>query len=270
MSSAARIAARSRSSGAPSTTRRITSSVSSCIRGSVRSGRPGCQRSSSASASAATVARCASIRSPWNGGSTSRRWRRCASPLVSRIELGPTNGSSTVELAPPRSALRRRRVDALDRLGIGDQHHRRVRPQRAQRERLAVARRAAAQQVGRPHDPLDRLHGRRRRRPGREHASSREPSRLHRLRNRIRAAVVEAVVVGRPLEENELVERARAGRCRRIRGARPRPRGDRLQDRLPDHGQRRRRRGRRPGGLRQGPPRAAAASARASRCGRGC
>ncbi len=103
MSSAARIAARSCGSGAPRTTRRITSSVSSCIRGSVRSARPGSQRSSSASASAATVARCASIRSPWNGGSISLRWRMCGAPLVSRIELGPANGSSTVELAPPRS-----------------------------------------------------------------------------------------------------------------------------------------------------------------------
>ena len=53
--------------------------------------------------SAAISARCASIRAPWNGGSIWRRRRRCASPLVTRIELGPANGSSTVELAPPRS-----------------------------------------------------------------------------------------------------------------------------------------------------------------------
>jgi hypothetical protein len=44
------------------------------------------------------------MRFPWNGGSISLRWRMCASPLVSRIELGPANGSSTVELAPPRSS----------------------------------------------------------------------------------------------------------------------------------------------------------------------
>ena len=119
--------------------------------------------------SAATVARCSSIRLPWNGGSTSLRWRRCCAPLVSRIELGPANGSSTVELAPPRSASGRRGVDALDRLGVGDEHHRRVGPQRPQRERLAVARGAAAQQVGRPRDPLDRLQRRRRGGPGREH-----------------------------------------------------------------------------------------------------
>ena len=73
------------------------------MRGSVRSGCPGTQRATSSAASAATAARCASIRRPWKGGSTSLRWRRWVSPLVSRIELGPANGSSTVELAPPRS-----------------------------------------------------------------------------------------------------------------------------------------------------------------------
>ncbi len=53
--------------------------------------------------------------------------------------------------------LGRRGVDAPDRVGVREHDHRGVGPQRAQRERLAVARRAAPQQVGRPRDPLDRL-----------------------------------------------------------------------------------------------------------------
>ena len=40
---------------------------------------------------------------------------------------------------------------------VGDQHHRRVRPRHADGERVAVARAAAAQERGRPRDPLDRL-----------------------------------------------------------------------------------------------------------------
>ena len=38
------------------------------------------------------------MRSPWKAGSSSRRRRRCSGPWSSRIEVGPTNGSSTVEL----------------------------------------------------------------------------------------------------------------------------------------------------------------------------
>ena len=43
------------------------------------------------------------MRSPWNGGSISLRWRRCSGPSRMRIELGPTNGSRKLELAPART-----------------------------------------------------------------------------------------------------------------------------------------------------------------------
>ena len=43
------------------------------------------------------------MRSPWNGGSISLRWRRCSGPSRIRIELGPTNGSRKLELAPART-----------------------------------------------------------------------------------------------------------------------------------------------------------------------
>jgi hypothetical protein len=50
-----------------------------------------------------------------------------------------------------------RREDPADLAGVGHEHHRRVRPRHADRERVAVAGAAAAQERGRADDPLDRL-----------------------------------------------------------------------------------------------------------------
>ena len=100
MSSVRRMAVRSAGSSAPKTTRMMMSSVSACMRPCVASASPAGQRSTSAAASLAISSRWARIRSPWNGGSISLRWRRCAGPSSTRIELGPTNGSRNVELAP--------------------------------------------------------------------------------------------------------------------------------------------------------------------------
>ena len=100
MSSVSRIAERSAGSSAPKTTRMITSSVSACMRPWTAIGSPAGQRSTSAAASRPISSRCARMRSPWNGGSMSLRWRRCAAPSRTRIELGPTNGSMKLELAP--------------------------------------------------------------------------------------------------------------------------------------------------------------------------
>ena len=60
-------------------------------------------------------------------------------------------------------------------------------------------------------------------------------------------AGVEGAVVGRPLTEEELVERARGGRRRGVRRPRAPPPGRRLPHRDADHPGRRRRRGGRPG-----------------------
>ena len=57
---------------------------------------------------------------------------------------------------------------ALDVRGIGHEHHRSVRPCDLERERLAVASVAAAQQRRRPHDPLGHLDRGRLARPGRQ------------------------------------------------------------------------------------------------------
>ena len=78
----------------------IAASVSSCIRGSVANGIPRGQDATSARASAATASRCARMRSPCSAGRISRRWCRCRSPSSSRIELAPTNGSTTDDAAP--------------------------------------------------------------------------------------------------------------------------------------------------------------------------
>ena len=109
------------------------------------------------------------MRSPWNGGSISLRWRRCAGPSSTRIELGPTNGSRNVELAPGDRDVDRRGEDGAHRRGIRDDDHRRVRPRGAQRERLAVAGGAAAQQGRGPRQPLPGLDGAGSRRAGRQH-----------------------------------------------------------------------------------------------------
>ena len=72
---------------------------------------------------------------------------------------------------------------------------------------------------------------------------------------------------GRPHEERELVRRAKHGDERALEAARPSPRGGRVQTRLRHHRKRRRGRGGRPAGLRQGlarvreVPRVAAVSA---------
>ena len=215
MSSAARIAARSGGSGAPSTTRRITSSVSSCIRGSVRSGRPGAQRATSAAASARDRR---AVRLHPLAVERRQHQLALAQVLLAAREQDRARAGERLEHGRARAAaqhVRRRGVDALDRLGVGDEHHRRVRPQRAQRERLAVARGAAPQQVGRPRDPLDRL---RRRRARRARAGAwpaicqRRHRPRHGRRNRSRAARCRSRWwwAGH-WKRHELVERARAG-----------------------------------------------------------
>ena len=131
-------------------------------------GAPGRQPSSSACASSAIVSAPArervavERRAAAAGAGAGARGRAARGSSV-----GPANGSSTVELEPPCS-VPIRGEDAPDRLRVGHEHHRRVRPRDADRERLAVARLAAAQQRGRAGDPLDRLQRERLARSGRQ------------------------------------------------------------------------------------------------------
>jgi hypothetical protein len=40
------------------------------------------------------------IRSPWNGGSSSLRWRMCSGPVSTTTELGPITGATGESAAP--------------------------------------------------------------------------------------------------------------------------------------------------------------------------
>ena len=77
-------------------------------------------------------------------------------------------------------------------------------------------------------------------------------------------------MVSRPPTEDELVERARGGDAAAFAALVRASRGDRLPHRVPDHPQRRRRRGRRPGRADEGLARAAALPPRRARSVRGC
>ena len=173
MSSARRIAARTCSSSAPSrrpkTTRIITSSVTACIRGCVAAAAP---------APRSRPRRRRSRRSARGGRACDRRGRAAASGGAGAgARRRRARGSSAARrTARGRSSSLRRGPDlgvggehAPDVGRVGDQHHRRVGPRHAQRERLAVAGLAAPQERRRPRHPLVGLDGERRLGTGRQH-----------------------------------------------------------------------------------------------------
>ena len=90
--------ARRRSSRAgsvtPNTARRITSSVTACIRGWIGNGSPSGQESISVVAASAITDSYRRMRSPWKAGSISLRRERCSAPSRSSTERGPITGSS--------------------------------------------------------------------------------------------------------------------------------------------------------------------------------
>ena len=101
--SGAPIARRRAGSSSPKTARMITSSVIACISGSAGNARPRGQRAMRSSATSAIVAPYARMRSPWNGGSIMRRWRRCSAPSSRSTEPDPSTGASTMLPSPARS-----------------------------------------------------------------------------------------------------------------------------------------------------------------------
>ena len=80
----------------PKTARRITSSVTACMRGCSANGSPSGQLSTSAATTSRTVASYARMRSPWNGGSISLRRARCSRPSSSSSEREPMIGCSAI------------------------------------------------------------------------------------------------------------------------------------------------------------------------------
>ena len=95
---------RSRSISAPESTpktaRMITSRVIACILSISDSVSPSFQVETSRSTASSMISPYRRIRSPWKGGSRSRRSRRWRASSRSRTELEPTIGSSTMLASP--------------------------------------------------------------------------------------------------------------------------------------------------------------------------
>ena len=73
----------------------ITSSVMACMRGASANGSPTGQRVDLAVGDLARSSRrSAATASPWNGGSSSLRWRMWRAPIAVSTEFGPTIGRS--------------------------------------------------------------------------------------------------------------------------------------------------------------------------------
>ena len=90
-------------SSRPKTAWRITSSVIACMLGiSAKASSTG-QRAISRSVASAINLPYAAMRSPWNGGSSSLRCRRCARPSSRRIEVGPNIGAIGDRSSPTMS-----------------------------------------------------------------------------------------------------------------------------------------------------------------------
>ena len=176
----------------PNTPRMITSSVTACIRGASANGSPSGQRSISARRPRRSSPRSAATASPWNGGSSSLRWRMWRAPTEVSTELGPRIGPQR------RLAGQRRRI-----VGLGLEQRPHVVGVAGDDEPLAAGRDAGAAT---------------RRRTGGGRSSKvigrrREAQTLQRRRQRRARAAAGSACPGRP------ARRARAGRRDRSRAA---------------------------------------------------
>ena len=57
------------------------------------------------------------MRSPWNGGSSSLRWRMCSAPSSSSTDRSPTTGPSTALASPARNCSGEPRKTCFTRSG---------------------------------------------------------------------------------------------------------------------------------------------------------
>ena len=92
------------------------------------------------------------MRSPWNGGSIALRRERCSAPSSSSTERGAHDRLER-EAAPRRQAVLAAGVERADRLGVGDHHHRRLKAEELDAERVAVAAPAGVEELDRPKQP---------------------------------------------------------------------------------------------------------------------
>ena len=171
-----RPASRSRRSGSatPNTARRITSSVTDCMCGWIANGCPTGQRSTSRATASRTIASYERMRSPWNGGSISRRRARWSRPSSRSSERAPDDRPQR-DRAPGRQPVLRDGVERPDRVRLREHHHRRLEAEEAHAERVAEAAPAGLEERDRPQQPAGRLDDGRCGRAGRQraHASDR-------------------------------------------------------------------------------------------------
>ena len=78
------------------------------------------------------------MRSPWNGGSSSRRWRRCSGPSSRSTERGAEDRREHDVALAGVEQVRVAGEDLLDRLGIDGDHQHAVR-RGQEREVVAAA-----------------------------------------------------------------------------------------------------------------------------------
>ena len=107
------------------------------------------------------------MRSPWNGGSISRRRARCSRALEQQ-HRARAHDRPQRERAPGRQAVLALGVERPDRLRVGEHHHRRLEAEEAHAERVAEAPPAGLQERDRPHQPAQRLQHRRQARSSRQ------------------------------------------------------------------------------------------------------
>ena len=164
------------------------------------------QLSTSAATTSRTVASYARMRSPWNGGSISRRRARCSRPSSRSSEREPTIGCSAI-VRPGRQRVAGNGVERADRVRVGEHHHRRLEAEEADAERVAVAPPAGLQERDRAQQPAQGLHERRLGWPWRQRAHRRT------ARSRARPGPIRRAAPSRPPPPEWFRVRAR-GRAR--------------------------------------------------------
>ena len=108
------------------------------------------------------------MRSPWKGGSSSLRSRRCSAPSSSSTERGPTTGPSTALASPARSPSGEPAEDLLGDVRV-EHHHEAGVEQAPEGHHVAVAAAAGVDEARRLEDEAGRLQ------PAREPRAGRQP-----------------------------------------------------------------------------------------------
>ena len=172
----------------PKTPLMITSSVTACIRGASANASPTASGRSRARRPRRSSRRSAATASPWNGGSSSLRWRMWRAPTEVSTEFGPRIGRSGDSPVSDGASSRLGREQRLDVVGVGGDDERLLAREQLDLPHVAVADRArrGCTRAGRARTPATAAS---REPPARRRAgaavSSRRPGRSRRLRRMV-------------------------------------------------------------------------------------